>query len=196
MGQFRFKMQDFNEALAKNQGVKTYCRNLVNEKVEVEKVKMIEEFENHPVSAEIAAGPSASNISGTLGGYGNLFGFIGFTSNPIPQVVSFLKKFIKTKGRTSAARSSDSDFSVTVDVSVPTDADLASASPMPWEPGRSWVSAIAKGISGFSNFMNKAVASSRSGAGIQATKKIRGGTYSRTPYLAPILSKFKERLGR
>ena len=49
------------------------------QRLESIKARMIEEFIDHPVSQEIAAGAGATNSSGTLtGGYGNLFTFIGF----------------------------------------------------------------------------------------------------------------------
>ena len=51
-----------------------------------EKIKreMILEFMNHPVTREILGGPNASNESGTLDGYGNLFSFIGFNEGEDP----------------------------------------------------------------------------------------------------------------
>ena len=51
-----------------------------------EKIKkqMLDEFLTHPVSVEILAGTEAQNSSGTLGGYGNLFSFIGFEKNDAP----------------------------------------------------------------------------------------------------------------
>ena len=45
---------------------------------EVEKILM-KEFEEHTVTKEIEEGAGASNISSTLGGYGNLFTYIGFS---------------------------------------------------------------------------------------------------------------------
>ena len=61
-------------------------------KVQVEKSRVIDAFDNHEVTKEIAAGPKASNTSGTLGGYGNLFSFIGFDagSDPITPVKEVL----------------------------------------------------------------------------------------------------------
>ena len=48
--------------------------------VEIKKIQreMISEFENHPITRELEMGPGGQNISGTLGGKGNLFTFIGF----------------------------------------------------------------------------------------------------------------------
>ena len=60
-----------------------------------EKIKkeMIEEFLAHPVSVEILGGPNAENTSETLGGYGNLFSFIGFNEgdSPLQPIIDFLE---------------------------------------------------------------------------------------------------------
>ena len=56
--------------------------------------KLMSEFENHPVTQEIEAGPGTSNISGTLNGYGDLFSYIGFDAgdNPIMAIKIILEK--------------------------------------------------------------------------------------------------------
>ena len=46
--------------------------------------KFLQDFNSHPVTKEIEAGPNSSNISGTLGGTGNLFTYIGFSSGSKP----------------------------------------------------------------------------------------------------------------
>ena len=46
----------------------------VDKKIKKSQDDLIIEYENHPVTQEIDGGPSASNISGTLGGRGNLVG--------------------------------------------------------------------------------------------------------------------------
>ena len=50
-------------------------------KIDREKQRFLAEFQAHPVTQEIDGGVSARNSSGTLGGYGNLFTFIGFTAS-------------------------------------------------------------------------------------------------------------------
>ena len=69
-------------------------------KKEFDKLKnqMIDEFLNHPVSVELAAGPSAGNISGTLGGVSNLFAFIGFSQGDDP-LIPILKVLQSTSFR-------------------------------------------------------------------------------------------------
>ncbi|MCX5658064.1 MAG: hypothetical protein NTZ48_07615, partial [Candidatus Omnitrophica bacterium] len=41
------------------------------------KTSMMDEFDESLITQEIQAGPRAENISDTLGGYGNLYSFIG-----------------------------------------------------------------------------------------------------------------------
>jgi hypothetical protein len=42
------------------------------------------DFETHPVTKELDAGPDSPNISGTTQGYGNLFAYFGFYSGDKP----------------------------------------------------------------------------------------------------------------
>ena len=65
--------------------------------------KLLSSYEKHPVTREIKRGPQTSNISGTLGGYGNLFSFIGFDSSEDPTSVisEILNKEIKVTVRKS-----------------------------------------------------------------------------------------------
>jgi len=71
-----------NNQLDKNIGIKV--KEMVEREFEAIKQRMIDEFESHPVTIEIDAGENASNSSGTLGGYGNLFSFIGFQDGDDP----------------------------------------------------------------------------------------------------------------
>ena len=79
--------RDVQELINKKSGA--FLKNSFEAKVlsSFEKVKseMIEEFLDHKVTQEIIAGPTADNISGTLGGYGNLFSYIGFNEGDEPR---------------------------------------------------------------------------------------------------------------
>ena len=64
--------------------------------------EMIQELESHPVTKEIESGPNGTNQSGTLGGYGNLFSFIGFERgmspiNPIRKIIKKVRIFCFNK---------------------------------------------------------------------------------------------------
>ena len=50
----------------------------IEKKLQQQVGNLLAAFEEHPVTKEIDAGPGSNNSSGTLGGYGNLFTFIGF----------------------------------------------------------------------------------------------------------------------
>jgi len=168
--------------------------NLVDKKVQngVEEAKnnFIEQFEEHPVTKEIQNGPEASNESGTLNGQGNLFSFIGFErgSNPIAPVASFLKNAFQIKKlKTEIGKSK---IIINYKVSYPTQKELDILTPMPWEPGNSWLINIEKGISGFSNYINKRFSKSRSGTGVQSEENVRSGAFKPTKYMSEIVSNF------
>ena len=167
------------------------------------KEAFIQDFESHPVSVEIQQGPSAENISGTLGGYGNLFTFIGFDqkSNPVQNVSHLIKLITKFK----TIRPSKNKNSLEIIVSVPTLEDFGASTPLPWESGRSWVIGIERGISGFGSYMYEkrhGQEYSRSGAAFQAKippkyeapQKIRPGGFRNVKYMSELILKFHRRL--
>jgi hypothetical protein len=148
--------------------------------------QMIQEFENHPVTQEIDSGPSGYNQSGTLGGYGNLFSFIGFEEgmDPISPIRFLLKKALQIKKIDKNQQSIIMEFLV----ELPNKEDIFQASPMPWASGRSWAEGIEKGISGLGMYLNTMSFQSRSGEGIQTNKKVRSGGFRNTQYLSKILN--------
>lgn len=153
------------------------------------KNQMISEFLNHPVTIELKGGLNASNISGTLRGRnGNLFSFIGFNSgeDPTKAIEEVLQS---TEFRFSRLTTKSIEFSV----SVPDAKEVFAATPMPWAPGRSWAKGIESGISGLGYYLNKVTADSRSGRGVQTSKKIsEGSRFKNTQYMSAILKKYKK----
>ena len=142
--------------------------------------QMIQEFENHPVTQEIDSGPSGYNQSGTLGGYGNLFSFIGFEEgmDPVSPIRFLLKKALQIKKIDKNQQSIIMEFLV----ELPSKEDIFQASPMPWASGRSWAEGIEKGISGLGMYLNTMSFQSRSGGeGIQTSKKVRSGGFRNYP---------------
>ena len=171
---------------------------------ETEKAILLKEFVFHPVSEEIQAGPDAENTSGTLGGYGNLFSFIGFSpgSNPVDEVLDLLRILTKFKG---AKPSRGFKNSLEISVSIPTLEDFKLSTPMPWESGRSWVLGIERGISGFGSYMYERTygdINSRSGSAIQVKRpprydspqRIRPGGFRNAKYMSDLVVKFYKRL--
>lgn len=180
-------------AVSRQKSFQKKLRDIAEIKLQKSKNILINEFQSHPVSKEISSGPDANNISGTLGGYGNLFSFIGFStgSAPINQWVQLLKSKIQIVNSASP-RASVSGNTITYSFKVYgiTKEDLDSAR-MPWE-GRSWITSIERGISGFSFYLSKKMG--RSGGGIQSNNKIRSGKYTPVPYWSDMWLRFIKNL--
>ena len=156
--------------------------------VEENKQIMLKEFDNHPVTQEIKAGADSDNLSKTLGGYGNLFSFIGFAkgSDPIGVLRSMLDFPVKISKKASSKTKGRYSFSI----DVPNTREIEAETPLPYEPSRSWVKGIERGISGIGYYIYKKINSSRSGSGVQSQKQLRGGRFGNTSYLTKILDKF------
>lgn len=172
--------------------IREQVKDLVEEYVERNKQEMINEFEDHPVTKEIKSGPEAANISNTLGGEGNLFSYIGFNdgSNPTEIIKDILANDVRVENKPTI-ESVGKDLKISFPISGPTINEIESATPMPFEGGRSWVRGIEKGISGFSYYIfKKYLKGSRSGTGLQTESEIRTGTFKPTPYLSSILKRF------
>tara|TARA_Y100001938_G_C8099738_1_gene440707 strand:+ start:1505 stop:2101 length:597 start_codon:yes stop_codon:yes gene_type:complete len=165
----------------------------VDKKIKKSQDDLVREYENHPVTQEIDAGPNASNSSGTLDGKGNLFSFIGFNrgDNPTAPVKARLARPIKSK----VSKASFGNFKVEVDAA--TKQELEEVSPIPWSIGRSWLDGIEKGISGLGRYIFKGsnVKSSRSGTAIQVTKS-KGGRFKNTSYISKMLNNFYKRISK
>ena len=172
--------------------IREQVKSLVDEYVEKNKQQMLSEFDNHPVTKEIDNGPEASNISNTLGGEGNLFSYIGFDegSNPTEIIRDVLDSSVRVENKPNIT-SVGKDLRISFPISGPTMNEIESATPMPFEGGRSWVKGIEKGISGFSHYIfKKYLKGSRSGTGLQTESEIRTGTFKPTSYLSLILKRF------
>ena len=154
-------------------------------KVQVEKSRLIDAFDNHEVTKEIAAGPKASNTSGTLGGYGNLFSFIGFDagSDPITPVKEVLNeieaKNIKLNG---------DQYSVSV--KYPSQNEISKVTPLPFENGKSWAIGVEKGISGFTQYIYTKFLDGKSKEGLQSDKRSNSGSFKKQDYLNSLLQDF------
>ena len=155
---------------------------------------MLNTFESHPVTKEIKSGPDGYNQSGTLGGYGNLYSFIGFEEgmDPIAPIRKILKKTLKVRAIPANHKSMVMNFLV----ELPSKEELFAASPMPWASGRSWIDGIEKGISGLGQYLNTTSFSSRSGEGINTENKIRCVGFRNTKYLSDILNNLKNSIRR
>ena len=184
------------QSMAKRNTVKTFEQNLkvqngelLVKKFERAKREMIKDFLSLKVTEEIASGPGATNISGTLGGYGNLFTFIGFnmSDNPIDPILRLLEQAkyklspINTRGE------------MRLTIYLPGKQDIFAVTPLPWAPGLSWAQRIEVGLSGLGMYLNTLSDKSRSGAGVQANNQIRGAKFSNTPYVSAFINKWQDK---
>lgn len=167
------------------------ARSLAKKILEESKEELLAEFNDHVVTKEIEAGPNASNSSGTLGGKGNLFSFIGFEdgSNPIQPVRQLLNKI-----ELSSSRPRTSGSVIQFKVNMPDRGEFESASKMPWESGRSWLYDIERTISGLGRYLYGQFQRSRSGSGIQTRNSIESTTFTPTRYFGTMLEKFIKKL--
>ena len=165
-------------------------KKIVKTEFEVMKSELIAEFNGHEVTREIEAGPSASNTSGTLGGVGNLFTFIGFENGqkptePIRQALEYI--FLTS---TMVKRDGSSESYVL----YPSPDDIFSVTPLPWAQGRSWARGIESGLSGLGHYLNKESDLSRSSKGVQVKNMVRGGKFQNTKYITEMIRSFEKKL--
>lgn len=186
-----------NRALANNRAFKKQCIEIAEAKFAKAKSELIQEFSSHPVSKEIEGGPNANNISGTLGGYGNLFSFIGFNygANPVSEWVAFLQNYLRIKNRGVSATPRNNRVIVEIQMNSIKDSDLKKYAPIPWNKGRSWVEAIERGLSGFGYYLNNN-SNGRSKGGIQAENQIRPGNFKNVKYWSAMWANFIRNLNK
>jgi hypothetical protein len=185
-----------NELASQARQFKGLAYGAANVNLQDAKRKLLEDFDNHEVTKEIKAGPDAES---RVLPYGNLFSFIGFDreEDPVSEVRESLQEIGLTKEPAKTyVVGGQLNFDFTV--SVPDKADLEKVAPMPgWASGRSWLTAIERGIAGFGSYLfkrNKTFKNSRSGPAVQVSHSIRGGGFKNIPYISEILNKFKARL--
>jgi len=179
-----------------SKGVINAARKRANQALNEGKKAYLEEFDNHPVTKELSAGIHSGNTSGTLGGYGNLRTFMGFSSNPIPVLREILKRGFSVKKEIPSKRKDEIRI---FEFSFPDKAYLeahTSALHLEFESGRNWVLAIERGISGFSNYMYKKFRGGKSGKGVQVKGTISRGmsSFKPTQYRSTFENAFKDRI--
>lgn len=158
-------------------------------RIEFERIKdkLINNFERHKITQEIDAGSNAANTSGTLGGYGNLFTYIGFeeSTKPIEPIRESLN------GIFIQSTVFDKNGGSIVYVNYPTARDIFNITPLPWAEGRSWAEGIEKGLAGFGFFLSTESSVSRSGGGIQTKQQNKKGKFKNTSYISSLIKEFE-----
>jgi len=179
------------KAIFTNRAVKKRVRDIVKAEVEKEKILFRTNFESHPVTQELEGGENASNNSGTLGGYGNLFSFLGFNKGANP--TSPVKSLIQSIRIDRNVQTSIKGFKIKVN--IPSKEEFAAITPMPWEGGRSWLLDMERGISGLGAYLYGRFDSSRSGSGIQSKYRYSNRVFRPVKYFSQMYNKFTRRLG-
>jgi|688.fasta_scaffold07936_4 hypothetical protein len=188
----RINKKIIEEQIFASKSVKKLMRDIVEKEVQKEKILFQNEFESHPVTQELDGGETSSNNSGTLGGYGNLFSFLGFNAGSKPTApVKLLIRSIALSP--SLPRKSGSKFRFTMN--VPSKDDFASISSLPWESGRSWLLDIERGVSGLGAYLYGRFSTSRSGGGIQSKFKYSDRVFKPVKYFSQMYTKFLKRVG-
>ena len=196
----KFFTQRFEKEVVKAsqaEAVQRMAYDIAKEKAKEAKDKMVKEFKNHPVTREIMGGANATNLSGTLGGYGNLFSFIGFStgSDPISPIKNYLENSVRIH-RKPIITKSHKDVIMKFRMDVPKTSDIEVLSPSPWE-GRSWARGVERSITGFGNYMysrTKGFENSRSKKAVQTSKKMRSMAFKPVKYISSILDAFNDGL--
>ncbi len=84
-----------NQQAFRDKSVTVYLKRQLEDHFKDIYKEFITSFNAHPVTQEIEGGARSTNISGTLGGVGNLFTYIGFDSgsNPIKPLRNLLETY-------------------------------------------------------------------------------------------------------
>lgn len=187
----RINKKLLQKQLLQNRSVERAVRNIVKKEVEKQKILFQKDFESHPVTQELEGGENASNISGTLGGYGNLFSFLGFNNGsapttPVKLLIQniFLNPSVKFTGRVFQFK-----------VNIPSKEQFGAVSRLPWEGGRSWLLDIERGISGLGAYLYGRFSASRSGGGIQSKYNYSNRRFRNVKYFSEMYAKFLKRIG-
>ncbi len=174
--------------------VKKKFRKSIDDKFKDVKKDMINEFMSHPVTQELLQGPDGVNISGTLNGVTNLYAFIGFDDgdSPVQPILDILEDIKITKDVEQTKYGVGRKY----DISMPTEKDIFSVTPMPWATGRSWARGIETGISGLGYLLRKSSQNSRSGVAIQSNNKVRSGRFKNVQYISALIKKYEKRFDK
>jgi len=203
-----------SKGVTRKGGLSARTEKRIRDKATIKLDKAVRRFkesvENHPVSAEIAGGPEEENLSGTLGGYGNLFSYIGFEngSDPIGEVLDLIDQHrlsaskrvrkLSTSGKGGPKRGVRFEFSWRVVGMSKSKLFQSTRSTVPWM-GKSWLSGIESGISGLGQYLwdeDFYFDQSRSGTGVQVKNRLRSGGYRPVSYISALYNKFSRNIRR
>jgi hypothetical protein len=166
------------------------------------KEDLLRRFDESEVTQEILNGPDSEDLSGATDGYGNLYTFIGFEDSEdagresiaeLRNTLEFGTKLLKTP-TTRNGKTLTWQFAVY----VPTEKDLNTATPMPWETGLSWLRSIENGtLNNLNHYIyRRYIPKSRSTAGIQSKVEYQAIAFRPVSYVSDMLREFRELFSR
>lgn len=191
----KFDRKAIEEKILSSSKLRSAATEIVNRKIESAKAKFLSKYDEHNVTKEIIGGNQSESISGAVFN-GNLFTFLGFDDNGENPAIS-LRRFLDQSISVNARFSKRAGNKMYFKISVPIKEDIESATPLPYESGRSWVRGIEYGVSGigFYFYSKKEISASRSKYGIQSKNKTsEGSRFYNQSYLSPILREFYKEL--
>lgn len=194
----------------------------IEKKFDQYKNEFLKDFDKHPVTKELKAGPNAKSIYVDVGNLdtesgrgGNLFSLLGFYDgeSPTEDLKASLDNSIELSGKTKVVVTERSII-IQKTVTIPTFDTLKQQAlednELEWST-RSWIDLVERGIPWFQYYLFRGGGfgeTSRSGTGIQAKKKAPKGQTSKTPnqvrnksfqgiaYLSQLLAEFKDKILR
>lgn len=193
-----FNATEFNQEVLNSPVVKAGVIVVAHEKFNKAKDELLDEFDKHPVTKDIKAGAFGvdQDEADLMGGYGNLFAFIGFNegTDPTDQVRQILENleldensiikvqqtfFLRPKGRDPYEQ-------------------ILAITHLPELKGLSWVQGIEDGISNLGYFLSRLTNSnkSKSKQGYQIKNNLGRALESTQPteYLSRMLDRFARKL--
>ena len=187
--------QVLKKKIANSKTLQNIAYGAALKKVNKLKKELLAELDNHPVTKEIEKGVSGMNSS-LMGGYGNFFAFLGFrqSSKPVEIIRRGFQELINIQKRPKLTKANEKNLQWDFPINYPSIVEIYGVTPLPWT-SQSWVRGVEKGIGNFTNTIFGRNEDSRSGFAIQGGKSV--STYvnfSSTPYITPMLQKFKRRL--
>lgn len=157
------------------------------------KKALLREFLNHSITVELKNGPTSENISNTLGGYGNLFSFLGFfqTKNPTSELENLFNNL-------SIKKTTRKGNILYYSINLPTKEQISDSTKMDWGSGTSWAYAVENGNfngdAALGHYIYKTWLGGRSKKGIQVKGEYSEESFSPKPYISQILENFQKRM--
>lgn len=179
-------------------------RPIIEMDFKVKKQQFLNEFDQHPVSKEIEAGPHAfSSFSSLAHAGGNLFSFLGFSEGqkPIKALREYFKDNINLKDtRRTRVKGRNIIFETPVEFPTVEEVDEFAASDSEtslarWDD-RSFTQILSRGVPGFPNYLfnDEGFPNSESGTAVQVKTKLRGAESVKSNYVGDLLRKLKNLL--